>query len=121
MILISYLIILTILISYLLSNIFLSCLMLCDFTSAVRGPASLPAAAASQDREMPPRPKPNAGSSIPDWLRLWEFSTLSVGSWALAGAVGYFLCARLPPHQHTSAGAHRLANARDQLSYPWQG
>jgi len=36
------------------------------------------------------------GSSIPDWLRIWEISKLSIASWIVAGSIGYVLCA-LPP------------------------
>ena len=41
------------------------------------------------------------GSAIPDWLRLWEFSKLSVGSWIVAGSLGYVLCAPRPGAQST--------------------
>ena len=37
------------------------------------------------------------GSSIPDWLRIWEISKLSIGSWIVAGSLGYVLCAPRPP------------------------
>lgn len=34
------------------------------------------------------------GSSIPDWLRIWEISKLSIGSWIVAGSLGYVLWIR---------------------------
>ena len=36
------------------------------------------------------------GSSIPDWLRIWEISKLSIASWIVAGSIGYVLCAPPP-------------------------
>ena len=36
------------------------------------------------------------GSSIPDWLRIWEISKLSIASWIVAGSIGYVLCALTP-------------------------
>ena len=50
-------------------------------------------------------------SSIPDWLRIWELSTLSLSAWAVAGTAGYFLCA-LPPRPPSPAVLRLTARSR---------
>lgn len=55
-----------------------------------------------RERLREPPAVPSATSQLPHFR--WEFSKLSIGSWAVASAIGYVLCAPLPapPHPHAA-------------------
>ena len=61
----------------------------------------------------------DSGSSIPDWLRIWEITPMSIGSWIVAGSLGYVLCALPPPGSRSMS--HRLRHVPNTAASVSQG